>query len=110
MLCSFLLYSEVTQLYIYIYFFIFFSIMVYHRISNIFPWAIQGVLSRVQLFATLWTVACQAPLSMGFSRQEYWSGYCHALPPGCLPNPGFEPVSPVSSALGGRVGPRSLFI
>ena len=31
-------------------------------------------LSRVQLFATPWTVACQAPLSMGFSRQEYWSG------------------------------------
>ena len=30
--------------------------------------------SHVQLFATLWTVACQAPLSMGFSRQEYWSG------------------------------------
>ena len=34
--------------------------------------------SRVQFFASLWTVACQAPLSMGFSRQEYWSG-CHAL-------------------------------
>ena len=32
------------------------------------------MLTRVQLFATLWTVACQAPLSMGFSRQEYWSG------------------------------------
>ena len=30
--------------------------------------------SRVQLFATLWTIACQAPLSMGLSRQEYWSG------------------------------------
>ena len=40
--------------------------------------------------ATLWTVACQAPLSMGFSRQEYWSG----LPfpsPGDLPDPGIEP-------------------
>ena len=50
-------------------------------------------LSRVQLFATPWTVARQAPLSMGFSRQEYWSG----LPfpsPGDLPNPGIEPESP----------------
>ena len=49
-------------------------------------------------FLTLWTVAHQAPLSMGFSRQEYWSG----LPfpsPGNLPNPGMEPVSPVTSAL-----------
>ena len=50
-------------------------------------------LSRVLLFATPWTVAFQAPLSMGFSRQEYWSG----LPfpsPGDLPDPGFEPRSP----------------
>ena len=49
-------------------------------------------LSRVQLFGTLWTVAHQAPPSMGFSRQEYWSG----LPfpsPGDLPNPGIEPRS-----------------
>ena len=50
-------------------------------------------LSRVRLFATLWTVAHQALLSMGFSRQEYWSG----LPfpsPGDLPDPGIEPRSP----------------
>ena len=50
-------------------------------------------LSRVQLFATLWTVAHEAPLSMGFSRQEYWS----ELPfpsPGDLPNPGIKPESP----------------
>ena len=50
-------------------------------------------LSRVRLFATPWTVAYQAPPSMGFSRQEYWSG----LPfpsPGDLPNPGIEPGSP----------------
>ena len=49
-------------------------------------------LSRVQLFATPWTVAYQAPLSMGFSRQQYWSG----LPfpsPGDLPDPGIEPGS-----------------
>ena len=43
-------------------------------------------LSRVQLFATPWIVACQAPLSMGFSRQEYWSGLPF-LSPGDLPNP-----------------------
>ena len=50
-------------------------------------------LSRVQLFATPWTVAYQAPQSMGFSRQEYWSG----LPfpsPGDLPYPRIEPGSP----------------
>ena len=51
------------------------------------------LLSRVQLFATLWTVARQAPLSMGFSRQEYWSGL-PCLPPGDLPDPGTEPASP----------------
>ena len=49
--------------------------------------------SRVQLFETLWTVAHQAPLSMGFSRQEYWSGLPHP-PPGDLPDSGIEPVSP----------------
>ena len=54
-------------------------------------------LSRVRLFATSWTVACQAPPSMGFSRQEYWSG----LPfpsPGHLPNPGIKPRSPALQA------------
>ena len=48
--------------------------------------------SHVWLFVTLWTIACQAPLSMGFSRQEYWS----KLPfptPGDLPDPGTEPSS-----------------
>ena len=50
-------------------------------------------LSRAQLLATPWTVAYQVPPSMGFSRQEYWSG----LPfpsPGDLPDPGIEPRSP----------------
>ena len=54
-------------------------------------------LSRVKLFVTPWTVAYQAPLSMEFSRQEYWSG----LPfpsPGDLPNPGIEPGSPALQA------------
>ena len=54
-------------------------------------------LSRIQLFATPWTVAYQASPSMGFSRQEYWSG----LPfpsPGNLPGPGIEPGSPALEA------------
>ena len=51
------------------------------------------VLSRVQLFATPWTVARQAPQSMGFSRQEYWNGL--PFPSlGDLPIPGIEPGSP----------------
>ena len=55
-------------------------------------------LQYVQLFVTLRTVALQAPLSMGFSRQEYWSGF-PCPPPGDLPNPGIEPVSPAAPAL-----------
>ena len=51
--------------------------------------------SGVQLFATLWTVAYQAPLSMGFSRQEYW-GQLPCPPPRDLPNQGIEPMSPMS--------------
>ena len=56
-------------------------------------WSEVKLLSRVRLFATPWTVANRAPPSMGFSRQEYWSG----LPfpsPGELPDPGIEPKSP----------------
>ena len=49
----------------------------------------------------LWTVACQAPLSMGFSRQEYCSGLPHP-PPGYLPDPGMETASLASPALAGR--------
>ena len=55
------------------------------------------LLSRVRLFATPWTVAYQVQTSMGFSRQEYWSG----LPfpsPGDLPDPGIEPRSPFKQA------------
>ena len=54
--------------------------------------------SPVRLFVTLWTVALQAPLSMGFSRQEYWSGL-PCPPPGDLPNPGIELLSLMSLAL-----------
>ena len=54
-------------------------------------------LSRVRLFATPWTIAYQAPLSMGFSRQECWSGLPF-LSPGDLPDPGIEPGSPALQA------------
>ena len=55
-------------------------------------------LSHVQILATLWTVAHWAPLSMGFSRQEYWSGL-PCPPPGYLLDAGIEPISPQSPAL-----------
>ena len=70
----------------------------YHAVAGVGLGGHACMLSRVWLFATLWTVACQAPLSTGFSRQEYWS----RLPfpaPGDLPYPGIKPVSP---ALAGR--------
>ena len=51
--------------------------------------------NHIPLFVTLWTVACQALLSMGFSRQEYWNGWL-CCPPGALPDPGMEPTSLVS--------------
>ena len=49
--------------------------------------------------ATPWTVACQDPLSMGFSRQEYWSGLPFFFSPRYSPNPGIKPASPASPAL-----------
>ena len=77
------------------------------------PWRVARIWGRVcarahtpslrpgPLFAPPWSVACQAPLSMGFSRQEYWSGL--PLPsPGDLPDPGMEPTSPNR-----RLGPLS---
>ena len=57
--------------------------------------------SHVQLFETLWTVACEDPLSMGFFRQGYWSGL-PCPPSGDLPDPGIEPVLFMSPALTGR--------
>ena len=56
--------------------------------------------SHVQLFVTLWTIALQAPLSMGFCRQEYQSGLPFR-PPGALPDPGIEPKSLMPPALAG---------
>ena len=56
--------------------------------------------SHVRLFGALWNVAHQAPLSMGFSRQEYWTELPFP-PPGDLPDTGIKPVSLMSSALAG---------
>ena len=70
-------------------------------ITNIDGACIQSHFSCVQPFAALWTVACQASLSMGFSGQEYWSGL-PCPPPGVLPNPGIEPASLMSPTLAGR--------
>ena len=58
------------------------------------------VASVVSDSATLWTVAFQPPLSMGLSRQAYWSGLPYS-PPGDLPDPRIEPASPLSPVLAG---------
>ena len=58
-------------------------------------------LSRVRLSVTPWTAARQAPMSMGFSRQEYWSGLLFPSP-GDLPSSEMEPTSLMSPALAGR--------
>ena len=63
-------------------------------------WCVLSCFSCVQLFATPWTAVCQPPLSVGFSRQEYWSGLpCPS--PGHLPNPGIKPESSAAPALVG---------
>ena len=59
------------------------------------------MLSHVRFFVTPWAAAHQAPVSMQFSRQEYWSGLLF-LSPRILPNPGIEPTSPVSPASTGE--------
>ena len=59
------------------------------------------MLSLVLLFATPWAVAHQAPLSMGYPKQESWSGLPFSTP-GALPDPGIEPMSLASLALAGR--------
>ena len=64
-----------------------------HSLSRQIDRQIVKSLSRVQLFATPWTVAHQAPLSVGFSRQEQWSGLTFPSP-GNLPNSGIKPRSP----------------
>ena len=59
------------------------------------------MLQSCPTLAILWTVACQALLSMGFSKQEYWSGFPFS-PPEDLPNAGIKPVSLMSPALAGE--------
>ena len=74
-----------------------------------FPW--MCVLSRVRLFATPWTAACQAPLPTGFFRQEYWSGL-PCPPPGDLPtqglNPGLQHYRQILYQLSHHGSPRTL--
>ena len=69
-------------------------------ISHIMHECMLSRFSYVQLFATLWTAAGQAPLSMVFCEQEYWSGL-PCPPSGDLPDPGVEPMSLMSPALAG---------
>ena len=67
-------------------------------------WVSCAVLSRfshVRLFVSIWTMDCQVPLSLGFCRQEYWSGLLCPLPGG-LPHPGIKPASPMPLALVGE--------
>ena len=73
--------------------------------NDINYYAVTCCFSRVQLYVTPWSVAHQAPLSMGFSRHKYWNGL-PCPPPGDLPNPGIEPASPVAPAL--QANPLSL--
>ena len=63
--------------------------------------ALLSCFSRVWLSATLRTVTHQASLSVGFSRQQYWTGLPRP-PPGCLPDPGVEPASLTAPAMAGR--------
>ena len=58
---------------------------------------VKSCLSSFMTLATSWTVACQAPLSMGFSRQEYWNGLPFSFP-WDLPDPGIKPESPALQA------------
>ena len=102
----FLLYSKLIQLYTHTHTRILFHILFHYGltkdieyISPSYTW-VQSHFSHVQLFVTLCTVAHQAPLSMGFPRQEYWS----RLPfhsPGELPGPGIKPTSLRSLAVSG---------
>ena len=71
------------------------------RGGNLIHLCVLSRFSHVQLFVTLLTVAHQAPLPMGFSRQEYRSG-SPCPPPGDLPEAGIEPESPMALALAGR--------
>ena len=85
-----------------IFFYNYMEISILTEISHV--WVLSRF-SGARLFVTLWTVTCQAPLSMGLSRQEYWSG-SPCPPPGDLPDPGIEPSS--LGLLHWQVGPSPL--
>ena len=80
------------MIYIYIY-------IHYHYLS-ICVLCYAQMLTCVQLFVIPWTIACQAPLSLGFFWEDYWSGLPF-LSPGHLPDPGIKPISLISSSLAG---------
>ena len=64
---------------------------------NYHEWSVLSRFSQIQFFVTIWVVAHQAPLSMGFCRQEHWSEL-PCPPPGDLPDPGIKPASPAPPA------------
>ena len=84
-----------------IYFWLYQVLFAALRIFTVACVCLLSRFSRVWLFATLWTLAHEAPLSLEFSRQEYWSGLPW-LPPGDLPVPGIRLESLVSPALAGK--------
>ena len=71
--------------------------------------AVPSLFSSVSFFATLWTVACQALLSMGFFRQEYINGL-PCPPPGDFPNPGMEPASLFPALAGGFFTTNNIYV
>ena len=75
----------------------YFAIVLLSPVKQSIHMCVLSHISHVRLFATPWTKACQAPQSMGFSRQEYWSGL-KCFPPGDLHDPGIEPMSLISPA------------
>ena len=79
-----------------------FSIFIYLHNLCIYMVCVASCFSHVTLFVTLWTAACQAPLSIRFSRKEYWSRLPFP-PPGDLSDPGIEPGSLMPPALAGRL-------
>ena len=86
--------KDVLYTYIYIY------VYSYISIKMLYIYIVFSCFSHIPLFVTLWTEACQASLSMGFSRKEYWVGW-HCLLQRIF-NPEIEPTSLMSSALAGR--------
>ena len=84
--------SSIQKLFSSLLFFFFFAL--FHMLC------VKSLQCHVWLFATLWPIACQVPLSMGFSRQENWSGLL-CPPPGNLPNPGLKPACLMSPTLAG---------